>query len=129
MMSGYGSRRSIGQSRATKVIPRRPSEDAAMAADEHARVFAEKEREYRERAREPDDKAQDLRELGERVKEAAGRICEMLALRHHPRFREGMAGKVASAVVRLRGLRNTRKLVADGLERLEKLYGMEADLG
>ncbi len=55
------------------------ADDAARAADEHARVLAESEREYCERA-------EAARALQDRIDAACERIRELCAMRNMPRF-------------------------------------------
>lgn len=74
------------------------ADDAARAADEHARVLAESEREYCERA-------ESARALQDRIDEMRGRIRELRALRTLPGF-PGARKELHERVQQLRALRD-----------------------
>lgn len=74
------------------------ADDAARAADEHARVLAESEREYCERA-------ESARALQDRIDEVRGRIRELRALRTLPGF-PGARKELHERVQQLRALRD-----------------------
>ena len=75
--------------------------DAARAANEHARVFAEREREYCERA-------EAARALQDRIDAARERICELCAMRNMPRF-PNARNELRERIQELRDLRESRE--------------------